>query len=471
MGISVGSLEQRVLERLRAELAETLAAHLAYPPFFNYRSGQATCRPLDRAKRDELEQFMRSAHFESLERADITSPDVRRFIEQLLLRYIEVNPALGRPQTVRRLPQMRTRVPRLAAETQRALVAHLEGKAPAFGTRRESTSWSASSPVPGPREGREHNTRVLEAVLVRRGEAPAPAPARPRTVVPSPATRRPPSAPPAPSWSPVPGAPAPAPVSEMAPMPGGSPFAGLELGSQTAVFGGIGSGNLSEMETSPLAALGSAFAAGNGNAVESGAAPPRELPPDLYQIYGNYLRDMQPEAPIAEAATAETPAASLLGAAPPVPMPAPTPVFAPQAALPAPPAAYASSVPWTPEPTSEPMPATSSRATPVPEVVPGTGVAPADARSDKLIFWQLRYQLEAYVRRAAGSYGVRTASGDPSGVLDALRRSGYVDEADLRIAEGILALTDRVTAVGSASVEDYRQALMLYLLYHRSHLG
>ncbi len=218
------------------------------------------------------------------------------------------------------------------------------------------------------------------------------------------------------------------------------------------------------METSPLAALGSAFAAGHGNAVESGAAQPRELPPDLYQIYGNYLRDMQPEAP-----TAEMPAASLLGASPPVP--APTPMPAPQATLPSTAAAYAPSVPWTPEPTSEPTPAPSPRAAPVPEVMPGTGVAPADARSDKLIFWQLRYQLEAYVRRAAGSYGVRTASGDPSGVLDALRRSGYVDEADLRIAEGILALTDRVTAAGSASVADYQQALMLYLLYHRSHLG
>src|SRR5258707_1137153 len=181
------------------------------------------------------------------------------------------------------------------------------------GGRRESESGSARPPAAGAREGREHNTRVLEAVLVRRGEAPAPA--RPRSVVPSPAARRPPSAPPAPSWSAVPGAPAPVPVSEMAPMPGGSPFAGLELGSQTAVFGGTGSGNLSEMETSPLAALGSAFAAGHGNAVETGAAQPRELPPDLYPIYGNYLRDMQPEAPITEAPTAETPA--LLGAAPP----------------------------------------------------------------------------------------------------------------------------------------------------------
>jgi len=92
-------------------------------------------------------------------------------------------------------------------------------------------------------------------------------------------------------------------------------------------------------------------------------------------------------------------------------------------------------------------------------------------RSDQLVFWQLRYQLEAYVRRAARSYGVDDKSGDPSGVLDVLRRSRFVDEADLRIAEGILALTDRVTRTGAASVEDYRQALTLYLLYHRSHLS
>jgi hypothetical protein len=94
-----------------------------------------------------------------------------------------------------------------------------------------------------------------------------------------------------------------------------------------------------------------------------------------------------------------------------------------------------------------------------------------DARSDKLIFWQLRYQLEAYIRRATRSYGVQADSGDPFGVLDVLRRSGFVDESDLRIAEGIFALTDKVTAAGVANLEDYRQAFMLYLLYHRSHLG
>jgi hypothetical protein len=46
-----------------------------------------------------------------------------------------------------------------------------------------------------------------------------------------------------------------------------------------------------------------------------------------------------------------------------------------------------------------------------------------------------------------------------------------VSATNLHIAERILALTDRVMANANASLDDYRQALTLYLLYHRSHLN
>jgi len=109
---------------------------------------------------------------------------------------------------------------------------------------------------------------------------------------------------------------------------------------------------------------------------------------------------------------------------------------------------------------------------PVAPVAPVAPAAPSPgSRQDEVIFAQLRYQVEAYVRRAARSYGLAGREGDPASVMDALRRSGLVDEADLRIAEGILALADRVARQGHASIEDYRQAFTLYLLYHRSHLG
>ena len=105
------------------------------------------------------------------------------------------------------------------------------------------------------------------------------------------------------------------------------------------------------------------------------------------------------------------------------------------------------------------------RAQPAPP--PATG---GESHRDNVIFSQLRYQLEAFIRTAARSYGIGHKAGDPAGVLDALRRSGFVDEADLTIAEGIIALSERVANNGMATVEDYRQAMTLYLLYHRSHL-
>jgi len=153
----------------------------------------------------------------------------------------------------------------------------------------------------------------------------------------------------------------------------------------------------------------------------------RELPPDLYQLYGDYLNDMEPEAPIRPPAQASSP------------RPAAPPPVAP---------------PVAPHPPAHAQAANST-----------------NARNDQMIFWQLRYQLEAYIRRAARSYGVPYQGADPATVLDELRRSGFVDESDLRIAEGIFALTDRVTAQGYASPQEYSQALMLYLLYHRSHLS
>jgi hypothetical protein len=96
----------------------------------------------------------------------------------------------------------------------------------------------------------------------------------------------------------------------------------------------------------------------------------------------------------------------------------------------------------------------------------------ADAvQTDIQVFHQLRFQIEGYVRKAARSYGLPDLPGDPAHVIEALRGSNLVDESDLRMAEGVLALADRVISEGRASLQDYRQALMLYLLYHRSHLA
>ena len=462
MGVCVGDLEQRQMERLRVELGEVLAAHVAYPPFFNYRTAQAMVRPLDRTKRDEIDQYLQSVNFTSIERAEVSSPEVRRFLERLILRYIEVNPALTRPRQYRRLPELRSRAPRMAAEVQRGLLAFLSGQATAFGTQRSRPAWSGPAAQPHHlKQDREHNTRVLEAILVRRSGALPPPPsshaARPAVPPQSAAAR---------SWPvvssdltvPVPAQGVPSPPSH-------SPFAGLEVGAQSDVFGSVSSGSGALGAISTPGASTSATARDSFSGVPTGPLPPprpaasasapanmRELPQDLFQLYGDYLRDMEPEA--ADDGTAD-------------------PVIPPVAELPG---TRRDGMRADVASESSPFTTNGYAARTLSEMSPqaspqGRPPDSASTRSDKLIFWQLRYQLEAYVRRAARSYGVQTSSGDPSGVIDALRRSRFVDEADLRIAEGILALTDRVTAGVAPTIEDYRQALMLYLLYHRSHLG
>jgi hypothetical protein len=170
---------------------------------------------------------------------------------------------------------------------------------------------------------------------------------------------------------------------------------------------------------------------------ESGSKT-RNIPSDLMQLYGEYLSDMQPEI---HSSLAQHPGGQGMphlwsgGAA-------------------------GSQQAFMPGASQSPVPA-----------VQDSGTLSEEVKSDKLIFWQLRYQLEAYIRRAARSYGVQAESDDPFGILDSLRRSGFVDESDLQIAEGIFAITDKITAGSWATMEDYRQAFMLYLLYHRSHLG
>jgi hypothetical protein len=399
MAVRVGELEQRQLERLRREIVETLAANFAYPPFFDFRANRMIMRPIDRAKRGEIEQYVHSVNFSPLDRIELNSPELRRFIARVFQHYVDVNTAFSRPRYKRFLPGMRAHASRTASQVQRSLVAHLERNAPSFGAARQQPSWSGMvAKASAEDEETEHNTRVMQATMLRRsGDAPGPyVPLRERA-----APAAPPGAPPQ--------------YQGFGAVPPPSPNRGAPV--------------------SPATARGVATQPPSGQlSGSSGKSNARDIPSDLLELYGEYLSDMQPEVAFA----------GNLGTAPQAGG-RPANGYQPPN-MPAMPPAYMAGM----QPTDK---------------------FSEDARSDKLIFWQLRYQLEAYIRRATHSYGVQSESGDPFGVLDELRRSGFVDESDLRIAEGIFALTNKVTAGGAANLEDYRQAFMLYLLYHRSHLG
>jgi hypothetical protein len=402
MAVRFGDLDKGQLVLLRKEIVETLAANFAYPPFFDFRANRMIMRPIDRAKRGEIEKYVHSVNFGPVVRTEVSSPDLRRFISQVFQRYVEVNAAFARPRYKRFLPGMRAHASRTASQVQRSLMAFLDRNAPAFGAPRQLPSWSGTvAKGSAEDEETEHNTRVLQATMSRRaGDAPGPyVPLKERGVPAAAGT------PPHPKFQ----------GSGAMPPPG----RGLPASPPIAV-----------REVSPHLPAGPGT--GPAGTAPAGKGRGRDIPSDLMELYGEYLSDMQPEA-FASGNTVVPPGAR------------PGNSYQPPG-LPGMPASYL--------PGSQP-----------------TDKFTEDARGDKLIFWQLRYQLEAYIRRAIRSYGVQADSGDPFGVLDAIRRSGFVDESDLRIAEGIFALTDKVTAAGVANLEDYRQAFMLYLLYHRSHMG
>lgn len=418
MGARLAELHPRDIARLRAELGEVIAARFAYPPFFDFRSSQMRTRPINEVKRQEIASFVQSVMLDPVARAEVESPETLRFFEALLLRYIELNGDLARGGVRWRLTSMRADARRAASEVQQKLVAYAGGTPGDFGAPRPMASWSASDRRKKPNWDRiQKNTELLQAAIGRpngtagsQGVSPSANGfgARASLAGGAGAAGRE-------SW-------ADAPMDGTGPLraqrPGGSqsPYAGLESGSQSAMFAGSSDLIYSDQPT------------GHQPIVGLGNPAPRELPPDMLQMYSEYLRDL----PSASSPTGARPAAPSsrdgdAGREPPS---------------------------WPP---------------PMGAVFPAS--PPGDGKNDAMVFDQLRHQLDAYIRLAARSYNVRVRGGDPAHAIDALRRSGHVDEADLRIAEGIFALADRVCQTGTATLDDYRHAFTLYLLYHRPRIG
>jgi hypothetical protein len=419
MGTALADLDARDIARLRVELCEVIATRFAVPPFFDYRLGRARVRPLASTGRKEIAAFVQSASLDPVIHADVASGVVRKFLQSLFLRYLEESPELTRGLLPRRHVALRADTWHAAGEVQRGLVDLASGRPGDFGVVRPPTSWLPKKDGDGRPEADwkriERETQALSAVLVHSGENSP----RDRGARTGPTPGR--AAGGTGDWA---GAPldhtAPLHVVRPAAAPAESPFAGLAIGSQSSLFGEHAQAGMSDQPTTqqPIVGLGSL----------PPVAAPRELPSDLYKLYAGYMRDLN----LSE--SKEVQSVKVRGlSAPSVPGPA---------------------AGWA-DPTASPH---------YPR-------QPSDPRSDVLIFDQLRHQVDAYIRLAARSYGVRVNGSDPASALDALRRSGNVEGADLRLAEGILAIADRVCATGTASIDDYRQAFMFYLLYHRARVG
>lgn len=90
---------------------------------------------------------------------------------------------------------------------------------------------------------------------------------------------------------------------------------------------------------------------------------------------------------------------------------------------------------------------------------------------DVMIFSQLQHQIFTWLKMAAVSHQIDLAGRDAAELVAELRRVAALDEAELQVIESLVAICQRVAATKRATIEDFKQAMMLYLLHHRSRLA
>ncbi len=554
MGGSLGQLTSRQLERLKSELAEVIIAHFCYPAFLDYRLNMLRTRPVDRRKRQEVWAYVSSVNFNSLGSMDPASMDFRRFVERIFLRYLDVNRSLIALASARQVAAVRARVPQLAAGVARGLADYLVlGEASAFGRARPVESWGAT------RDGFheptweqiEKSTQVLQTTLVylrtagtgemhlngaalpdvselptrvltpldvdhRLASAGATNGAAHRFQGPSrlPSISRPvdrafiarstrpiggaPAAPVQPPPVPVQPPPAPLPVPPAQPeaspdawqsllLPGEAeqPAASTE---QRAASEDAGTApTLPDLPDLDFPDLPASF------------ATPRQLdlPPDLAELYGDYLRDSR-AASLDLSADAQN-SASANGQPAPPPSETDEEVDAlfnaltshiaaqEQSARAAPQQNTGASGPVNTDPPRTVSPqqsgplsaeresdaprASQPLAGPREEQRPPAAPAKGMTDGDVMIFSQLQHQISTWVKMAAVSHQIDLVGKDAAELVAELRRTAALEEAELQVIEALVALCHRVTSTKQATMEDYKQAMMLYLLHHRSRLA
>src|SRR5215472_10736320 len=147
MGILLGQLPPAEIARMKAELAETLIANFCYPRFFDYRTNSLRARPVDRAKRQEVWQFLSSVDFNAWGRIDVMSPDLQHQIERLLIHFVQRNRTFFGEQGRKRMTDVRMLIDAASLSVIEGLRGHLTGRQAAFGSPRPVTSWSATNRI------------------------------------------------------------------------------------------------------------------------------------------------------------------------------------------------------------------------------------------------------------------------------------------------------------------------------------
>ena len=147
MGILVSQLPPAELARLKAELAETLISNFCYPRFYDYRIDSLRTRPVERAKRQEVWQYLGSVDFNAWGRIDLMSPDFQRQVERLLIYFVQRNRTFFGEQGRKRMADIRMLISTSSTSIVEGLRGHLTGRSNGFGNPRPVNSWANSNRI------------------------------------------------------------------------------------------------------------------------------------------------------------------------------------------------------------------------------------------------------------------------------------------------------------------------------------
>ena len=86
---------------------------------------------------------------------------------------------------------------------------------------------------------------------------------------------------------------------------------------------------------------------------------------------------------------------------------------------------------------------------------------------DVVIFEEMRHQLLVWLRVEVVRVGVDLTGQTPAQLLEILGQQDGVDETRLQVISTLLGLTNQVITNGYATLVEYKQAMMFYLIHTR----
>jgi hypothetical protein len=468
MGLYLNQLPPTEVARLKAELAETLIANFCYPRFYDYRINALRMRPVDRAKRQEVWQYLNAVDFNVWGRVDVDSPDFQRQVERLFIHFVQRNRNFFGPQGRKRMIDVRSLITSTSNALAEGVRGYLRGKPgyPPFGSPRPVSSWMTTNATGRAEPSWEQilsSTMLLQQQIqesrneVRPGSAP-PASSPPQPTQTPPSSSRPGSAP-------VPSRRPPRPTTTR-PATNGSTNNGHSIHEDEVM-------SWPSQERQPVWP--------SDEAVSTPFPTVSKEPEPLYPAF-------PPVSPPAEAG--QTLPLPLSKQENPAFQPPVSPEIAPDQPTPRPKrgsdkAAEAPLVSPTPStPIAEPAVKPSSQQRHSPDVPPSqalqttspTPVAEVRAKptetatilisdEDVMIFERLRHQLVIWLRVEAVRASIELNGQGALQLIDALRHQDGIDQSRLQIVSTLLNMCDQIIANGRATLFDYKQAMMFYLMH------